>query len=168
MNLRVKRTNPYSILPRYATAGAAAMDLSACLMEEPVTLGPGERALIPTGIAVALPVLTKPQSFDGVLNFAERINAEYFAKEHDVYSFAGMHPDFIPVKYNKDGSVSANSKKNLYTAEQWDQMMASLSKTVEDIANRMKAGEISALPRKKKNASPCEHCAYKAVCRNHI
>ena len=45
------------------------------------------------GIAVALPVLTKPQSFDGVLNFAERINAEYFAKEHDVYSFAGMHPD---------------------------------------------------------------------------
>ena len=44
-------------------------------------------------IAVALPVLTKPQSFDSVLNFAERINAEYFAKEHDVYSFAGMHPD---------------------------------------------------------------------------
>ena len=57
MNLQVKRTNPYSILPRYATAGAAAMDLSACLLEEPVTLEPGQRAMIPTGIAVALPAL---------------------------------------------------------------------------------------------------------------
>ena len=57
MNLKVKRTNPYSSLPRYATAGAAAMDLSACLMEEPVTLEPGQRALVPTGIAVALPAL---------------------------------------------------------------------------------------------------------------
>ena len=55
MTIDVKRTNPYSILPRYATAGAAGMDLSACLMEEPVTLAPGERALVPTGIAVAIP-----------------------------------------------------------------------------------------------------------------
>ena len=57
MKLQVKRTNPYSILPRYATAGAAGMDLSACLPEEPVTLEPGQRSLIPTGIAVALPAL---------------------------------------------------------------------------------------------------------------
>lgn len=44
-------------------------------------------------LAVALPVLTKPQSFESVLAFAEQINAGYFAGEHDVYSFAGMHPD---------------------------------------------------------------------------
>ena len=85
----------------------------------------------------------------------------------DPISIAGMHPNFIPVKYNKDGSVSATSKKNLYSAEQWEQMMDSLSGVVEDIANRMKMGDIEAIPRKKKNASPCEHCAYKAVCRNH-
>lgn len=54
MNLNVKRTNPYAILPRYATAGAAAMDLSACL-DDTVTLAPGERAVIPTGIAMAIP-----------------------------------------------------------------------------------------------------------------
>ena len=71
------------------------------------------------------------------------------------------------ITYNKDGSVSATSKKNLYSAEQWEQMMDSLSGVVEDIANRMKMGDIEAIPRKKKNASPCEHCAYKAVCRNH-
>ena len=37
-----------------ATAGAAACDLYA-LLEEPITLQPGERKPIPTGIAIALP-----------------------------------------------------------------------------------------------------------------
>jgi dUTP diphosphatase len=41
-------------LPRYASAGAAGMDLVAAL-EAPLTLGPGERAAVPTGIALALP-----------------------------------------------------------------------------------------------------------------
>ena len=40
-------------LPDYATAGAAGMDLRACL-EEPMTLHPGETTLIPTGIAIHL------------------------------------------------------------------------------------------------------------------
>ena len=39
-------------LPRYQTAGAAGMDLRA---DEPVDLAPGERRLVPTGIAVAIP-----------------------------------------------------------------------------------------------------------------
>nr|WP_321985520.1 dUTP diphosphatase [uncultured Lichenicoccus sp.] len=41
-------------LPAYATSGAAGMDLLAAV-GEPVTLEPGGRALIPTGLAVALP-----------------------------------------------------------------------------------------------------------------
>ena len=41
-------------LPRYASAGAAGMDLVAAL-DRPLTLGPGERAAVPTGIALALP-----------------------------------------------------------------------------------------------------------------
>ena len=41
-------------LPGYATDGAAGMDLRAAL-ETPVTLAPGERAAIPTGIRIALP-----------------------------------------------------------------------------------------------------------------
>lgn len=40
--------------PYYATAGAAAMDLHACI-DAPITLPAGERALIPTGLAVAIP-----------------------------------------------------------------------------------------------------------------
>jgi dUTP diphosphatase len=41
-------------LPAYATAGAAGMDLLAAVAE-PVTLAPGARTLVPTGLAVALP-----------------------------------------------------------------------------------------------------------------
>lgn len=41
-------------LPERATAGAAGMDLLAAL-EEPVELPPRARALIPTGLALAIP-----------------------------------------------------------------------------------------------------------------
>ncbi|MBS0562377.1 MAG: dUTP diphosphatase [Proteobacteria bacterium] len=40
-------------LPAYATAGAAGMDLLAAV-SEPVTVPPGGRALIPTGLCIAL------------------------------------------------------------------------------------------------------------------
>lgn len=43
-----------SVMPSYATAGAAGLDLHAAL-EAPKTLQPGERAAIPTGIALGLP-----------------------------------------------------------------------------------------------------------------
>ena len=41
-------------VPAYATALSAGMDLRACL-EAPVTLGPLERTLVPTGLFIALP-----------------------------------------------------------------------------------------------------------------
>jgi dUTP pyrophosphatase len=41
-------------LPSYATEGAAGMDLLAAVAA-PLTLAPGERRLVPTGLAIALP-----------------------------------------------------------------------------------------------------------------
>jgi len=41
-------------LPQYATEESAGLDLLAAVVS-PVVLAPGQRALIPTGIAVALP-----------------------------------------------------------------------------------------------------------------
>lgn len=41
-------------LPTYATDQSAGMDLSAAL-QEALELGPGDRALVPTGLSVALP-----------------------------------------------------------------------------------------------------------------
>ena len=40
-------------MPEYATAGAAGIDLRACL-DEPLDLSPGDTHLIPSGIAVHL------------------------------------------------------------------------------------------------------------------
>jgi dUTP pyrophosphatase len=51
LDARVGREIP---APRYATPGAAAMDICACI-DEPVTIPAGERAVISTGIAIALP-----------------------------------------------------------------------------------------------------------------
>ncbi len=40
-------------LPAYATAGSAGLDLRACI-DEPLTLKPGDSALIPSGLAIHL------------------------------------------------------------------------------------------------------------------
>jgi dUTP pyrophosphatase len=40
-------------LPEYATAGAAGLDLRACI-ESPLTLEPGDTALVPSGMAIHL------------------------------------------------------------------------------------------------------------------
>ena len=40
-------------LPHYATAGAAGLDLRACI-DAPMMLQPGETRLIPTGMAIHL------------------------------------------------------------------------------------------------------------------
>lgn len=41
-------------LPYYATSGAAAMDLHACI-DEPIAIPPGEQVIVPTGVAAAIP-----------------------------------------------------------------------------------------------------------------
>lgn len=55
VTVRVRRVGdrgPPLELPRYETAGAAGLDLRA---DEPFTLAPGERRLVPTGLALELP-----------------------------------------------------------------------------------------------------------------
>ncbi len=52
MTLRVRRLRPEARLPARAHADDAGFDLCAA---EPVRLAPGERAMVPTGIAIELP-----------------------------------------------------------------------------------------------------------------
>ena len=54
--LKIKVVNKgHQPLPQYATAQSAGMDLRANI-DEPITLKPLERRLIPTGLHIALPV----------------------------------------------------------------------------------------------------------------
>jgi dUTP pyrophosphatase len=52
IELPVKRLRPDAVVPARAYAGDAGFDLSTC---ERVVLGPGERCVVPTGLAVAIP-----------------------------------------------------------------------------------------------------------------
>jgi dUTP pyrophosphatase len=54
LTVQVRRLSPAAILPRYMTDLAAGVDLHAALAAD-VTLAPGERALVPTGLALAIP-----------------------------------------------------------------------------------------------------------------
>jgi dUTP diphosphatase len=50
--LPIRRLRPDAVLPRRAYEGDAGLDLSAC---ERAEIGPGERAVVGTGLAVAIP-----------------------------------------------------------------------------------------------------------------
>lgn len=52
LDVLVQRVDPDVALPRYAHPGDAGLDL---ITTQEATLAPGERALLPTGIAIALP-----------------------------------------------------------------------------------------------------------------
>lgn len=55
MLIKIKKISPDAILPKYMTEHASGMDLFACLRDS-VYLKPLERVLIPTGVAISLPV----------------------------------------------------------------------------------------------------------------
>lgn len=82
-------------LPAYQTAHAAGLDLAAAVpADSPVTIAPGDRAIIPTGIAIALPAGTegqvRPRSGLAVrhgvtvLNAPGTIDADYRGEIHVV------------------------------------------------------------------------------------
>lgn len=51
LDLKILDARMREQLPAYATTGSAGLDLRACL-DEPLTLQPGETALVPTGLAI--------------------------------------------------------------------------------------------------------------------
>ena len=55
MKVSIRKLKPNTVLPNFATTHAAGMDISACI-DEPITLQPHERAIVPAGFAIALPV----------------------------------------------------------------------------------------------------------------
>ena len=54
IEVKVKKLHPNAIVPRYMTEHAAGMDLCT-VAGEPVVLEPGERTLLPTGLAMEIP-----------------------------------------------------------------------------------------------------------------
>ena len=88
-------------MPKYATAQSAGLDLEAAV-DAPVTLKPGERQLIPTGLAIALPdgfeAQIRPRSglaFKNgvtVLNSPGTIDADYRGEIKVILANLGTEP----------------------------------------------------------------------------
>ncbi len=57
--LRIVKLKPQASIPRYMSEHAAGMDLAAAL-EESVTIAPGTRLAVPTGLSMAI-----PQGYEG-------------------------------------------------------------------------------------------------------
>src|SRR5689334_13232732 len=93
-------------LPSYETAHAAGMDLRAAVPEsEPMTLAPGARAMVPTGITMALPegheAQVRPRSGLAVkhgitcLNTPGTIDADYRGEVKVILINLGQEPFVI-------------------------------------------------------------------------
>lgn len=54
VKVKVKKLHPDAVLPSYMTEHAAGVDLCT-VIEAPVSLAPGERKLLPTGLALEIP-----------------------------------------------------------------------------------------------------------------
>ena len=93
-------------LPAYQSERAAGLDLLAAIpVDAPLTLAPGERALVPTGICMALPLGTEGQvrprsglaARHGVtvLNAPGTIDADYRGEIHIILINHGSQPFII-------------------------------------------------------------------------
>jgi dUTP pyrophosphatase len=92
LSVKIINRSPYP-LPRYATAASAGVDLYANL-EESITLGSLERAMIPTGLFIELPIgyeaQVRPRSGLAVkhgislVNTPGTIDADYRGEIHAV------------------------------------------------------------------------------------
>ncbi len=74
-------------LPRYMTEHAAGMDIVAAV-EAQIVIAPGERALVPTGIAIAL-----PEGYEAQIRPQERPGPE---KRGDAREHAGHDRRRLP------------------------------------------------------------------------
>ncbi|MCB8819454.1 dUTP diphosphatase [Microvirga rosea] len=94
-------------LPRYETEGAAGMDLiAACPDDEPIVLAPLARALVPTGLVIALEpgheAQIRPRSGLAlkhgvtVLNAPGTIDADYRGEVQVLLVNLGQEPFAIP------------------------------------------------------------------------
>lgn len=71
---------------------------------------------------------------------------------------------FVKIAFNKDGSLSANSRKNVRTLEEMRALLRYTSYQLRTAGQGVLSGQIAARPYRKAARHACEYCAYRAVC----
>lgn len=113
-------------LPAYATPGSAGMDIRAFLPDGTVTVAPGERVLIPTGLYIELPhgfeAQIRPRSGlalrHGITipNTPGTIDADYRGEIKVILLNAGQEPFEI-----NDGERVCQMVINHYVRTRWEE-----------------------------------------------
>lgn len=148
----------------------SVIDTESNEFREKIELGKDGK-MIPAGV-----IYVKTGVADGSISKNEPDSAVASVKKNqerlgmildDADSIAAMNPDFIPVKYKKDGEPDAHSKSRLYTLDGWERINETINDVMTDICDRITDGDIDALPLKKGGkAKVCEYCDFKPICRN--
>lgn len=101
----IKRLDPDVPLPHYAKGGDAGADIVSAV---DITLAPGERALVPTGISIALPdgyvALVHPRSGLAIKHGVTMVNAPGTVD-------AGFRGELKLIMINHDRSESVSFKR---------------------------------------------------------
>ena len=85
---------------------------------------------------------------------------------NDPEVIAAQSPEYLPVKFKKDGTPMATSEKYLYTPDGWEELMDTVKDIIGEVSHRMRSGQIKPIAKGGKNQkTPCEHCEYKPICR---
>ncbi len=73
---------------------------------------------------------------------------------------------FIPIRYNKDGSVSKGDLEKLASLERMGELLTTIKETVTELSVRLRSGCAEATPQKEGRKSPCLYCKWKPICRS--
>ena len=97
----------------------------------------------------------KELKVDGVMNLKDE------TLEHLDHCQTGESA-VIPVKYNKNGSLSKNSK--VASEQEFELMMRHALGKVLKVHRKILSGEVAAFPYRRKQESGCDYCAYRHIC----
>lgn len=97
----------------------------------------------------------KELKVDGVMNLKDE------TLEHLDHCQTGESA-VIPVKYNKNGSLSKNSK--VASEQEFEVMMRHALGKVFKVHQKILSGEVAAFPYRRKQESGCDYCAYRHIC----
>ncbi len=73
---------------------------------------------------------------------------------------------FIPIRYNKDGSISKSDVEKLASLERMGELLTTIKETVTELSVRLRSGCAEATPQKDGRKSPCLYCKWKPICRS--
>ena len=97
----------------------------------------------------------KELKVDGVMNLKDE------TLEHLDHCQVGESA-VIPVKYNKNGSLSKNSK--VASEQEFEVMMRHALGKVLKVHRKILSGEVAAFPYRRKQESGCDYCTYRHIC----